>query len=152
MSITHILKFESNRSQDEILSILLSSEMGIYPAKYDQLKAEGLFGGVNENSKVSQQNFYEDYGFKPNLRISFDEDSDGDIEKGEKTMGKAVALILQQEKGDAIFFYVVDTPILKRINGRLQVAEEKWYQWLRDALDETNLVYETKPTEQIWEN
>lgn len=144
MSITHILKFESTHSQDEILNLLLVSNLGLYPANYDQMKGEGIFGRVSENSLVSQQHFFEDYGFKPNLRVSFDEDSDGNVEEGEKIIGKAVAQILQKE-GNAIFFYVVDTPILKKLSGRIQVAEDVHFNWLRNSLSLMNLKYEIVP-------
>lgn len=149
MSISHILKFESDRSCNEVLNLLLINNLGLQSARYDQMKAEGLFGRVGENSKISQQHFLEDYSFAPELRLSFDEDSDGDIDKGRKIMGRAVALILKQEKGDAMFFYAVDTPILRRFDKKIQVAEEKWYQWLRYGLDEFGLGYETISTESL---
>lgn len=149
MSITHRFKFESFQTEEEILNGLLLSNIGLQQAKFDQMKAEGLFSRVSEISKISQKDFLEEYNFQPSLSLSFDEDSDGDVEKGRQVMGRAVALVLKQERGDAMFFYVVDTPILKRINGSIQVAEENWYQWLRDGLDEFGLEYEKISTEAI---
>ncbi len=149
MSITHRFKFKSDKTEEEILQIILSSNVGLLPATYDEMKGDGLFGRVATISNISQQGFQEEYNFPANIAVSFDEDSDGNIEEGEKIMGRAVALILRQEEGDAIFFYVIDTPILKRINGKIQVAQEKWFYWLRNALDEANLQYELKPKEEL---
>jgi hypothetical protein len=152
MSLTHSLKFHSQRTAEEILNSLLSNNVGMKPAKYDQMKAEGLFGRVSEVEKLFGNYIQERYKTVVNFTVTFDEDSDGNIEEGEKIMGKTVALVLQQEKGDAIFFYVVDTPILRRSKGQIVVSEEKWYQWLRDGLDKAGLNYKTKPTKQILEN
>ncbi len=150
MSLTHSLKFESQRREEEILTDLLSSEIGLQPATYDQMKAEGLFGRVATISKISQQDFEEDYGFPANIAAIFDEDSDGDTEEGIRIVGQAVALLLTKEKGDAIFFYVFDTPILKRIKGeKMQVTNEPEFDWLRDALDKVNLPYELKSVDEI---
>ncbi len=44
MSLTHHLKFETQRSEKDILNELLSSSVGLQPATYAQMKAEGLFG------------------------------------------------------------------------------------------------------------
>ncbi len=147
MSIWHSLQFESTKSKEEIFSFLLSSGVGLMEYS-NGFETDGIYGRVSELSAYSQSGM-EEYGFLPKIRITFDEDSDGDIKEGEKTMGKAVALILQQEKGDAIFFYVVDTPILKRINGHLQVADDSYFDWLRSALNETGLEYELKAKEEI---
>ncbi len=149
MSITHRLQFESQRTGAEVLESLLSSNIGLQQAKYGEVQAEGLFGRVTELSRNFQTDFLEEYGFKPNLMLSFDEDSDGDVEIGEVVMGKAVAFILQQEKGNAMFFYVVDTPILKRLSGKTTVANRHHFVWLRNALDEVGLTYELKPVEEI---
>ncbi len=149
MSLTHSLKFHSQRKAEEILNSLLSNNVGMQPAKYDQMKAEGLFGRVFEVEKLFGNYIYERYKTVVNFTVTFDEDSDLEYGTGNRVMGKAIALILQQEKGDAIFFYVVDTPILKRIGGKIQVAQEKWFYWLRNALDEANLKYELKPKEEL---
>jgi hypothetical protein len=154
MSITHNLRFQSNQSAKEIFEKLIAKNFDLQADGYRSFvtAGEGVYGLVHQISLDLQKDFFESYGIRADLEASFTEDSDGELEDGEKIMGKAIAFILQQETGDAMLFYVIDTPILKRINGRTQVAEEKWYQWLRDALDETNLTYEIKPTEQILEN
>lgn len=152
MSITHSLKLESNRLSGEILNMLLLSSIGLQSAVYDEMKAEGdgLYGRVADISKVSQRHFLEEYGSRANIAVIFDEDSDGDIEAGEKAMGKAVVLLLSQETGDAMFFHVVDTPIMKRINGRISVVKEEWSKWLTDALSNAGFEYEVKTVEGIW--
>lgn len=149
MSLTHSLKFASQRTEEQVLNSLLLSDVGLQPATYDEMKAEGLFGRVATISKVSQQGLQEDYALPANIAVIFDEDSDGDTEEGIRIVGRAVAFLLSEEKGDAMFFYVFDTPILKRANGIIQVTNEPEFDWLRNALDETGLKYELESVNNI---
>ncbi len=145
MSISHSLKFESQLAERDVLDLLLSSDIGLQPATYDQMKCEGLYARVSTVEKTFGDYLQDKYKTCINLNITFDEDSDGDIDIGEVVMGKAVALVLQRESGDAIFFHVVDTPIMKRVDGRITVVKEEWSKWLTNALTEAGLKYDVQP-------
>lgn len=149
MSITHSLKFESQHSEKEILNLLLSSNIGLQPAKYDQMKGEGLYGWVSKIEKTFSNDLRDIHRIYVEQSVTFDEDFEGDRDQTLEVLGKAVALLLAQEIGDAMFFWVVDTPILKRTNGQIQVTNEPEFGWLRNALDEAGLSYELQPTQAI---
>ena len=147
MSIWHSLQFEANKKKEEVSEILLSdTEFTKYSNGFE---TDGIYGRVSEIGEHSQEGIKEIYGFSPTLRITFDEDSTGDIEKGYKQMGKAIALVLKQESGNAIFFYVADTPILKRINGHIQIANDSYLNWLREAISDVGLKYEKVPKQNL---
>lgn len=150
MSITHSLKFQSQRREEEILSSLLSSNIGLQPATYDEMKAEGLFGRVATISNISQQGFQEDYGLCVNIAVIFDETFEGDRNNILRVLGDVFTFLLKEETGDAMLFWVVDTPILKRIRGEtMKVTNEPEFDWLRNAIDEANLKYELKSVYEI---
>jgi hypothetical protein len=154
MSITHNFRFQSDQSAEEVFEKIITKNFGLqaYASRSFITVGKGIYGAIHQISLNLQRDFLQFYGIRADLEASFTEDSDGDLEVGEKIMGKIITFILQQETGDAILFYVIDTPILERKNGYVRVAEEKWFQWLRDGLDEAGLHYESKPTEQILEN
>lgn len=148
MSIWHSLKFESQRSAEDIFRFIISCHIGL--TEYSNgFETEGIYGNVWELDKDSQEGMLEDYGFRPKLRISFNEYQDVEYATGYETMGRAVALILGEEKGDAIFFYVVDTPILRRTKGKIKLADDEHFDWLRNALSEFNLVFDLVPKGSI---
>ncbi len=149
MSIWHSLNFNSQRTAEEVLKLLLSNNIGLNAGTYDQMKGEGLFGRISEISLDIQEDLVEDYNVQVNARATFDQNSDEDVDEGLKIIGKAVALLLNEEKGDAIFFYVADTPILKRINSRMKVINENGFEWLTSAIDKAGLRYELEAEELV---
>ena len=151
MSLTHSLKFDSSRSQEAVLRLLLSSNIGLYRAIHDELttKGEGLYGRVANVDKHSQIYLLNTFNVRVNTSIIFDENLDGDVEEGRQVMAKTVALLLKKEVGDEIFFYVVDTPLLKRTNDTIKVIDEPEFEWLRTALKNANLDYETQSEQGI---
>jgi hypothetical protein len=148
MSISHSLEFESNNSKEEILKFILSCHVG-FTESNNGFETEGIYGNIWELGKDNQEVTYETYGFHPTLYLSFYEESGVEYATGYETMGRAIALILGEEKGDAMFFYVVDTPILRRTKGQIKVADDEHFDWLRNALSEFNLEYETTSKEVI---
>ncbi len=149
MSITHNLTFESQRTREEVLKSLLSSNIGLQQARYGEVQAEGLFGSVVELSRSYQMDFLEEYGFKPKLVLSFDETFEGDRDETLKILGNAFALVLTKEQSNAILSWVIDTPILERRSNTIKVTSEPEFDWLREALDKANLSYEVLPTQAI---
>jgi hypothetical protein len=144
MSISHSLEFESNSSKEDVFKFLMSSYIG-FTEFNNGFETEGIYGNVFELDKHSQKAMLELYGFHPTLYLYFNEKSDVEYATSYETMGRAIALILEHEKGDAIFFYVADTPILRKTNGKIKVADDEHFHWLRNALSEFNLAYEKCP-------
>lgn len=151
MSITHILKIQSNRSPEAVLKQLLTSNIGLQPGRYDQMKADGdgLYGRVFSIDVDGQKYLLDTFGVRANLRISFDEDFDGDRDQALGVIGQTINLLFEQEAGDAMFFWVVDTPILKRTSGAIKVIDEPGFEWLRTALKNAGLSYETQSEQNI---
>lgn len=146
MSIEHKFFFQSERTKKEILELLKNGISELEPVKYDELKTDGYLLSVFESTETKRQSFQEVYGFSPDLYISFYQNTDENIEKGDEAIGKVISLILKKE-ANAVFFHVIDTPVLTKINNKIQVAEEKWFEWLRSSLTAVNINYETKPTQ-----
>ena len=151
MSITHVLKVESTSQPNEVLNLLLTSNIGLHPGQYDQMKTpgNGLYGRVFDIDAEGQNYLLNAFEVRANLRISFDEDFDGDRNDALEALSKAITLLLKKERGDAMFFWVIDTPILKRTNDTIQVTNEPEFDWLRNALDKAGLKYELKSVDQI---
>lgn len=149
MSISHSLEFESERTTADVLQKLLSSDVGLKKIAENKVRAERLLGRVAAISPISQRGLYNDFRVRADLRVTFDETFETDTEKVVEVLGKAAASLLEQETGDLIFFWVVDTPILKRTNGTLKVIDEPEFEWLRTALTNANLNYEMQPEQGI---
>lgn len=151
MSIEHILYFKSKRTRQEISALIKENIAEFKPVEFEELKTEAYLLKVYETTENRRNSFSENYGFAPDLRAVFYQNSDENIEAGDRTAGKAIALILKEE-GDAVFFYVIDTPILKRNDENIWISDDKSFDWLRSALDEIRLKYELKPPEWFWNN
>ena len=150
MSITHNLRIQSAQNAKMLQQLLASSELGL---RFDEnefvIEGNGIYGGVYDVNLSSQKYISSAFGIGANLEVSFTEDSDGNIEEGEKIMGEAIALILRSEPGNAVFLHVIDTPILKRIKGQIGVVKENWSRWLTDSLEKADLKYKVQTVEEI---
>ena len=151
MSITHALRFESDRTPEILLEVLVRSNVGLQAAQHDQMttRGKGLYGRVSDIDKFSRNSLLKEFGIQTSVSVTFDEDSDGDEEEARKVMGDSTALLLKQEAGDAMFFYIFDTPILKRTNGTIKVIDEPEFEWLRTAMENAGLNYETQSEQNI---
>lgn len=151
MSITHRLKIQSIVTSKQTLEMLLSGNIGLRQSIDDELRGEGLHIGAIRMTDAGKSNLFEEHGVRANITVMFDENTDEDANEGIKIVGKAVALLLNSDKnGDAIFFYVADTPILKRAGGKITVINEGHFTWLTDALDEAELSYDLRQAEAIY--
>ncbi len=150
MSIDHILKFNSSETPEEVFKLLQAVVIDIKESGKNTFTTKGGWGIIFPMDKDSQYLISEQHNLSTNISLTFVEDSNKGYGTDYEVLGNVIAFTLAKEEGDAILFWVIDTPILKRLKGKkIQVTDDKHFDWLRNALSEFNLVFDLVPKGSI---
>jgi hypothetical protein len=147
MAISHSLYLQTSLSLKAIEDLLFNSNLGMTILEDNGgLDGLGIWITYSIPDEYSKRVTLKEDGFIPDVSIGFRMAFDESETEGEKTTEKACAILLNQENGDAVFFYNSDNLAFKRVNGKLTVYEG-WTQWLMPELDKFGIKYEIEKSE-----
>ena len=157
MSISHSLDIQTSLTTEEIETLLLSSNLSLIGKKWSYtennieynnsaLDGLGISITVSKESDLAKKITLEDYGFAPDISIGFHLARYESETAGTETTAKALAILLLQGNGDAVFFINSDYIVFKRLNNKLTVYKEI-SEWLIPELNKAGIKYELEKSE-----
>jgi hypothetical protein len=159
MSISHTLDIQTQLSAKEIENLLLLSNLGLRFIEGIELTIDddtelngssldglGISITPRRASKLAKEITLEDYGFIPDISVGFELKRYESETAGTETTAKALAILLLQGSGDAVFFINSDYIVFKRLNNKLTVYKEI-SEWLIPELYKAGIKYELETSE-----
>jgi hypothetical protein len=147
MSISHNLDIQTTLSLEEIKELLIKSNLGLTAIdNFNGLDGFGITVFYTLAGDYGKKVIQEDYGFLPDVSIGFRLARNESETAGTETTAKALAILLLQGSGDAVFFINSDYIVLKRLNNKLTVYKEI-SGWLIPELDKSGIKYELETSE-----
>ncbi len=147
MAISHSLDIQTSLSTREIKNLLLNSQLNLTQSTIENnLAGFGILISITEMGEYGKLTTKDEYGFVPDVSISFWMDLSESQTEGVKITEKTCAILLAKIAGDALFFFNSDNLTFKRINGKLTIYDD-WTEYLMSELDKLGIKYEVKKSE-----
>jgi hypothetical protein len=143
MSLVYGLEIATKEHTHNIAT-LIANTVGIFQFDAVELRGEAVSISISRLDQYSSDLTFRTFGVYPTHNVTFHLYSDEDDEKGKKIIGQSVAILLQNEKGDALFHFNGDYEILRRVNGQTTITTEYKWEWLTEALDKALINYVTR--------
>jgi hypothetical protein len=140
MSLVYGLEIATNENTQNIASFIANT-LGIFQFDAVELRGEAVSISIGKLDRYSSDLTFKTFGVYPTHNITFHLYSDEDEEQGKKIIGESVAILLRNEKGDALFHFNGDYEILRRVNGYTSINNEYTWDWLTAALDKASINY-----------
>jgi hypothetical protein len=123
MSTYYRLELDTNFEPAHVMN-MLSDELKVELIEWNgslNLRAAGIWIGIQNREPSGQQIIQDAYGFRPTVVINFEIYDREDTEAGKQLMVRAVLALLGRMPGDAVLLFNGEHTVLQRIGGKLAI-------------------------------